>query len=381
MSKVLQDLKTRINDLRRYAGDDILDMDSEGLRAINAAIDYMQLKHDWEFTVLKQDITYYPNIDSYLLNTDYKAPISLDTQYKGGDYKRLQYPDFLNDKKYTYKYADKNVNGQKTVFIGSTGDLVVPHTLSSYDGNGTFANVAGVSSVSTDQYDYVDNTGSIKVILNAAVGHIRNTDMQQTDLTKYLDRSAATMNVKISSITNLSSFTLRIGSSATDYYEFTATTDYLGNSFIVGWNKLKFTDWTVNGSPDIAALDTLDLLANYSAPSTATIKYNYLEVGEEQPLTLEYYSNNFIYDTSAGTRKVEFEGDDDTDYPLYSDSYDWVFSTHIDIATADILNQQEEGQYDLNRADRTRREAIELARENLPSRRQDPEITSRPVFY
>ena len=75
--------------------------------------------------------------------------------------------------------------------------------------------------------------------------------------TDIFNNGYATVWVYINSTTNLTNFILRLGNDASNYHSETATADSAGNTFVNGWNLLRF-DWadkTTTGSVDPSAID------------------------------------------------------------------------------------------------------------------------------
>lgn len=131
------------------------------------------------------------------------------------------------------------------------------------------------------------------------------------------------MSVYIPDITNFTSIALKFGSSATDYYFTSITTQEDGSAFVVGWNQiaLPMTGAVVTGTPDITQIDYFQLMFDYTGAFVPTdgFRLNWLRLIVPDPLTLTYYTSYkgktalgvFIRDFTAVTDTMLF-GDMDS---------------------------------------------------------------------
>jgi len=87
------------------------------------------------------------------------------------------------------------------------------------------------------------------------------------NLTNYEDTGKFRMWVYIPSITNLTNISFFWGSSLSDTWYKSVTTDYYGDALAAGWNYVEF-DWASasdSGTPVVTAVDTFSLLFVYAA--------------------------------------------------------------------------------------------------------------------
>jgi hypothetical protein len=145
------------------------------------------------------------------------------------------------------------------------------------------------------------------------------------------------------------------------------TTDFIGESFKNGWNKVLFTSWSDTGSYDVTSNTIFRFTATFSSASSTRIMINELKVGERIDLEATYYTHNFVRQNSDGALQNRFTGLDNNDEPLYSGSYDWMKSVHVDIAMYDVFGIQEEGATAINNSKIERDRAVSDAIRRLPS--------------
>lgn len=123
-------------------------------------------------------------------------------------------------------------------------------------GGGTWQIFGDLINLTVDTDDYLCANGSLKGNISAAGGTtagIQNLALNITDITQYLGGNGAVFAyVKINDPTNLTSYTLRLGSSASNYSSKVVTTQANGYAFVAGWNLLRFdlTSLILQGTPD-----------------------------------------------------------------------------------------------------------------------------------
>lgn len=116
------------------------------------------------------------------------------------------------------------------------------------------------TNVVLDTSNSVEGGASIKFDL---VGSGTTAGLENTAITSFsigtdvVDAGVALAWIYINSTTNLTNWIIRIGSSSSNYYQITATTDHAGNSFAAGWNLIRwnFSSKSETGTVDRAAID------------------------------------------------------------------------------------------------------------------------------
>lgn len=153
---------------------------------------------------------------------------------------------------------------------------------------------------------------------------IYNDDVDDEDLSDDKDLSSWLLDVSFPEITDISSVTIYWGSSSSDYYSVTQTTNYDGSAFTADFlNTLKFA-WlgaSVTGTPDDEAIDYLRIDINYGAGQgdATSFKLDNLRLVRPEVLTLHYTSWN-VGTNSSGTQLKAFTAT--TDVPYFSGQYD-----------------------------------------------------------
>lgn len=202
-------------------------------------------------------------------------------------------------------------NGTRTLKINSS---VVDHTItiseldSLTSGGGTWVLFGDATTLASDTDDFVKGSGSIKFNISAAGGTtagIQNTGLNSFDLTDYLGgNSSVFVWHRINSTTGITSYTLRIGSSSSNYYSKTVTAQSDGTAFVSGWNLFRFdlTSLTETGSVTDTAItfSAVYMTKLGSKISESDYKFDCLVLKRGVTHYVKYFSK-FGWTNSSGT--------------------------------------------------------------------------------
>jgi hypothetical protein len=173
---------------------------------------------------------------------------------------------------------------------------------------GTWAAFGDAENVTADADDYVMGSGSIKFGINAAGGTtagIYNDDLDEFDFSDYVENNRSIFYfAKITSTTNLTNYKIRIGSSASDYYEITATTTQEGIAFQTGWNLMRFdfSSKTTTGTPDSTAGNYVAIYMTKTAGKVSETDYRFDHIIMRGGVIHDlYYYTKYGWQTSGGT--------------------------------------------------------------------------------
>lgn len=230
-------------------------------------------------------------------------------------------------------------------------------TVASLDSLGTWTSSSVYSEAVNVRVDGVDpapgETNSIAFDLDEAIaisnGQIYNPNIGIFDLTAYRNNSAFTFWVNIPQNVILSGrleeieliLSSDIGATpgtVTNYLDFSATTDYMGNPFKAGWNKI-LMPWVDNspvvGSPDFTKIIFVIVQIPFSGfgIDDSTFKITNIKAVIPEPLTFLYQSWS-VGTNTAGTTIYTFGTT--TDVPFFSGQYDF-FDTYCGHFAASIL--------------------------------------------
>ena len=331
----LATINALVNDRRRDTSSNTIDMTGDGFRAINSALDIWSSLHDWPWTIKTSNFNYNANIDKYALNSiasDFKSPLTVKPFKKDSKDRELWMVSQLKFDSATTKpnrFAIANENGiQYLRCKANLGTWTNIHSSTAYDDNGTWVGATAISNVGTDQYEGFDLPASVKFDYSGTSGTLTNSTFSALDLSAFKNRSNLYFDVYIPESTNLTGFTLKWGSSNANYYQVTSTTNYVGETFSDGWNRIKFA-WsspTVVGTPVDTEIDYLQVTVSYSVdPALTDFRIQNFFISENIPLTVTYYSTNMAFDVSGAVQVPQFnDAADTTDYPLWAGRWDTV---------------------------------------------------------
>jgi len=273
------------------------------------------------------------------------------------------------------RVSESRDGATRTLLLSLNGENlnnILLHSCDSYDGNGTWtANTTSSDAlnVRNDQLYTSDGSGSVAFDIDVSqsvndYAEIAVPDMSSVDLSgeDLFEIAGITMDVYLPSLSSaLTSFTLRMGSSASVYYDLTVTTQAGGAAFSAGWNHLIF-DWslmTETGAVDEANIDYLMFRVNYSSSMTdlTGVRIDNIQARQPEILTLGYSSYYLVLDKTTGEPKEEFEDDDDilnVDIPYVDVVLAYIkkqiFTYHVedDFMKAEAEEELQEAENDLD---------------------------------
>lgn len=195
-------------------------------------------------------------------------------------------------------------DGVKTLRLSKRiADNTVIHKMDSLTANGTWAGDGTATNLTEDRLNFVSGSASINFDVSAATApNIENSTFSAVDLSTEEDQGVIFVWVFIPATANLTSFTLRWGSSSSNFWSDTVTTPHTASSFGVGWNLLRF-DWngaTETGTGVSSAIDYLRFAIAFSASTTDTdFRVDNIVSSLGEIWEVEYYSK-FLFRTTAG---------------------------------------------------------------------------------
>lgn len=203
------------------------------------------------------------------------------------------------------------------------------------ENSGTWTVDADATNLTSDSNEYKEGTASLNFDVDVSADAANTAtvyipDIDSEDFTSVEDLGSFLLWVYLPDVTYTSSVTLVWSSDASgtpttisNYWSSTQTTDYEGNTFVNGWNRVKF-DWdtsTVVGSPDSSAIVYFQVDIDYTASQADDTDYriNSLVMVRPEKLTFYYVSYN-VGENSGGTALTTFTAD--SDVPFFSGKYD-----------------------------------------------------------
>ena len=387
MATALSDLTTLINDRRRDSGTNSIDMTTVGFRAINSALRIWNEVHDWPWTIKKVNFNYNSGVDTYALDsivTDFKYPLTLKYYKPNNKISEFWLVSPLRfDSAYLFnrRFAIDVSAQVQTIRVNSLDGNSAPiNTATAYNQNGTWVGASAIGTVATDNYEGYSFPTSVSFAFNGTAGTLTNSTFSAVNLTAYQNRSNIYVDINAPSVTNLTSYTLKWGTDASNYYTVSATADYLGAAFATGWTRLKFA-WsspTTVGTPTVSSIGYVQLTVTCSGSTNlGTFRVQNFFVSENIPITLTYYSTNMVATTAGVQAQIFASASATTDQPLWTGRWDMATEPFIDSVLETVFWIT--GEYtDLAVAKNKILEIVTPLKQRYPSQRRYPTMQMIP---
>lgn len=320
----------------------IVDTANEAVRTVLSEVDLRSTRRKASLAP-----NLFNGIFDYACPSDLKANGIIDIPQQAtrsdGEFNLVPSREFETNKKLGDISID-DYNGTRVLKINSRVDSknVVIAELDSLTSSGTWSAFGDGASVSADTDDFIKGNGALKFNISAAAGTtagIVNSTLNNVDLTDYLGGNGAVFVwAKINSTTGLTNFILRLGSSSSNYYSKTITTQSDGTAFVNGWNLLRFnlSSLTTTGTPVDASVvyAALYMTKLTTKVSESDYKFDWLVLKDGRNADVKYYSK-FGWTTSGGTY-IE-NSTTSTDYVVAdTDEYDLIVKKGIAIGTREL---------------------------------------------
>jgi hypothetical protein len=167
---------------------------------------------------------------------------------------------------------------------------------------------SNISNVIQDTVNYADSLAGASIAFNVASGTnpqsavLTNSLNSDTNLTGFVGQSSFFLWVFMPTGADFSTITLNIGSSASNYYQFTATQTQEGTAYQNGWNLIQFI-WTPQttqvGTPNSALLTYIQISLTYNGTAMNAVRICGLYCRVALVYDIEYYSRYIFADATT----------------------------------------------------------------------------------
>lgn len=192
--------------------------------------------------------------------------------------------------------------------LGSLRELTIANIQGTTGDSSTGASWAAfgnADTLATDTYNFIKGSGSLSFNLTTGgtTAGVVLTTVNRFDLTEYKSAASVFCWAYLTTASNVTNIKLRVGNSASIYYEMTATTPNDGTAFVNGWNLVRFdfNSKTTTGTPTDT---TCNYVALYLTKGNTTVdtgyRFNWLNAKQGQISNLIYYSKN-PWENNTGT--------------------------------------------------------------------------------
>lgn len=283
----------------------------DGQALMNEAVRLVIGEIDLKMTVRQTQVSpgIYDDEYNYMCPVDMKNEAIIDVARQAGRREEftLTTQEEFDRRKMVYKglIAFSGHDGLRILSIATqlqTNSLILD-TLQSPTSDGTWVASGQAGNLSQDFSNFVYGSSSLRfdVSSGGTTAILTNSTLTPVDLTDYTNNELFIF-VYIPDTTNLTSFTLKWGDDASNYWSATATTTHEGLSFYTGWNLIRFP-WpaTSTGSPAVTSVNYAQLTVTLSGSNASTgWRLNLLVARIGDIHNIIYYSK-YGWQTSAGT--------------------------------------------------------------------------------
>lgn len=193
--------------------------------------------------------------------------------------------------------------------------------------NASWAAFGNADTLATDLYNFIKGSGSLSFNLTTGgtTSGIVLTTVNVFDLTQYKSNASVFTWAYLTTASNVTNIKLRLGNSASAYYEMTATTPNDGTSFVNGWNLIRF-DFNTKTTTGVPTDTTCNYAALFLTKASGTVdtgyRFNSLQAKLGSISNIIYYSQ-YPWQAFAGTLQNRSTADtdyivcDQDEYPLF----------------------------------------------------------------
>ncbi len=218
--------------------------------------------------------------------------------------------------------AVDDYNGIRILKVASSADsntLVISNLDSLTFDNTTWVPFGDAINLRVDNDDFIKGSASIVYDISGAGGTtagIQANGFNPIDISQYLQGFSSLFNwAKIVTTPGVNGFTVRLGSSPTDYYEVVITVSNDGTAFARGWNLDRFdlVNMTTVGSPVSTAITYCALFMNKDITkiNETDYKFDWIAIKSGIIHNLKYYSQYPWVDAISGAYKENSTADTD----------------------------------------------------------------------
>lgn len=292
--------------------------------AINRAIEHIKRRlglpsdEDIQTILFSQDQYYYD------LNTDFDEMVllnwhdtTLNTAEREWSYR--SYPELLRrlgESVSKNEFSFTTINGRNQILMRGVNERQ-GGLLESFDAVGNWTAEDDASSLTLDQNQKFEGTGSLSFDITNSAGYARlNNDNLDLDLADLFENEGYLKLYTYMTDATIDDVTLYIKTDDSNYATITATVDDAGSAFAANnWIKIGFptADAVLVGSPDYTNITevTIEFDLGSGFTSAADFRVDYLFTAFPDQIDLVYRSKYKGTDTTGATYKIDLDTDSD----------------------------------------------------------------------
>ena len=266
-----------------------------------------------------QNIALYSGVTDYPINTNIYEADLVDIRPQGTsrpvwDFTvKTNQANFDRTKGYYHqgtRAAMQYNNGVPTIRIQAQG-VIQQVTLDAMNATTGWVAAGTASGLTQDTASYWASPASLRFNVTTGTGTLTKT-INTANLSSYVGVGVAFLAVNIPSTTNLTSITLKLGSSPSDYYSVTSTSGFTGAWTANNWLLVPFDFSTASttGSPDWSAVDYAQVSIIASGTET-NFHVGQLFISQPNPYQILYQSPAVYLASGSSTPTTTITADTD----------------------------------------------------------------------
>lgn len=346
--RTVADLKTSVSGLLGNIDlDNVTDLYGAFQRAANNAIQTAEFPEASGI----QNISLYGGVFDYPIDTRLYQTSIVDIAPQG-----ISRPVWENTTKTNQQTFDRTKgyysNGTRSAFKYENGTPIIrivsqgtkPQTnVDEMQTVGNWVAAGSASGLSVNQASYYQSPASLKFTLTgSSSGTLTETLTSPLDLSDYEDIGVAFLAVYIPNASTLTSISLKLGSSNTDYSSVTATSQFIGDFTSNNWQLVafNFANSSDTGTPDWSAIDYVQITFNHTGTQT-NFGVGGLFISMPVPFQIFYQSAAIFVPTGSETASQYI--DDVTDTIILTTGAYQIYTYECALAVMENTNGSDSG--------------------------------------
>ena len=202
--------------------------------------------------------------------------------------------------------------------VATNGQTITLDPLNSIIGNGgTWVVNGDAINLISDTYNYIRGNGSLRFDIGnggTTTAGIQNVALTPTDITSFYQQGSLFVFAYITDPANISNYTAKLGSDASNYYTMVATQTNEQLTFQAGWNTLRFdfNGATITGTPVNTAIKYCSIFMTKTIGKINSTAYRFDTLQIKLGFIYNYiYYSKFPWQSNSGTWQAKSTADSD----------------------------------------------------------------------
>ena len=352
------EIQTKVNQYFRDSSTNSVSA-ANRLAAISEAVQQLMTEYGFDQSNLSYEFDYLDGVHYYDITTvtpymldpvDLKREVGLQSGLQDRYFSRKTAREIeieIDTQDGERSFSIENVDGKTWLIINYSPKYrklnVEPFNALNGDGLWVADTVnSDATNVTLDSNEFKEGNASLNFDIDVSqsgndLATVYNSTRKASDFTNYENLASWLMWFYIPDSTDITSISIKWGSSTSAYWLNTTTTDIGGNALADGWNRLRI-DWessSMVGSPDVSDITYIAISVNYAGTQVDDTDFRVDELILSRPETLELTYNSWkIGRSNVGADLTAFTAT--TDIPFYSGQFDF-FNNYVAHKAASIL--------------------------------------------